>query len=200
MAMEGMQRRPLSEGLGRYLSTRRGATTAAVAAAGLAAIVLLVFLHQYKSNVKSGNQTEAVLVANQLIPKGTVGDAVVSSGLFRPDGDLSDNVRAAAVTDAVALRGKVATRDIYPGQQIVASDFARGGDDVRGRIQGNQRAIAVPLDGSHGILGEVKDGDHVDVLAGFNASNGSSGRDAARAQTLLQNVAGPARHRRTTPG
>jgi Flp pilus assembly protein CpaB len=188
MAMESVQKRPLSEGLGRYLGTRRGAVTAAAVAAALAAVVLLVFLNQYKSNVKSGNQTESVLVANQLIPKGTNGDAVASSGLFRPTAISSDNVRTAAVTDAAALSGRVATRDIYPGQQITASDFAKGGNELRGRIQGNQRAIAIPLDPSHGILGELKDGDHVDVLAGFNATNGSSGTSQPVLKTLLQNV------------
>src|SRR5262245_47645748 len=152
MAIENTQKRPLSDGLGRYLGTRRGAITAAVVAAALAAIVLLVFLNRYKDNVKSGTATESVLVANQLIPKGTVGDAVASAGLFRPTAISSDNVHAGAVNDAAALSGQVATRDIYPGQQIVASDFAKGGDDVRGRIQGIQRAISIPLDGSHGIL------------------------------------------------
>src|SRR3954470_4127364 len=102
-----VQKRSLSEGVGRYLGTRRGAITAAVVAAALAAIVLLVFLNQYKSNVKSGNQTESILVANQLIPKGTAGDAVASSGLFRPTAISSDNVRAAAVTDSTAISGKV---------------------------------------------------------------------------------------------
>jgi pilus assembly protein CpaB len=182
------QKRPLSEGLGRYLGTRRGATTAAVIAAALAAIVLLVFLHQYKSNVKSGTQTQSVLVANQLIPKGTAGDAVVSSGLFRPTAISSDNVHAAAVSDASTLSGKVATRDIYPGQQILAEDFKTGGDDVRGRIQGAQRAVAIPLDGSHGLLGEIKEGDHVDVLAGFNSSNSSTGATQPVTRTLMQNV------------
>src|SRR3954469_15510646 len=103
--MESVQKRPFSEGLGRYLGTRRGATSAAVVAAALAAVVLLVFLHQYKSNVKSGNQTESVLVADQLIPKGTVGDAVASGGLFRPTSISSDNVRTAAIADAAALKG-----------------------------------------------------------------------------------------------
>jgi Flp pilus assembly protein CpaB len=154
----------------------------------LAAIVLLVFLHQYKSNVKSGNQTESVLVANQLIPKGTVGDAVASSGLFRPTAISSDNVQSSAVTDAAALSGKVAARDIYPGQQIVASDFVTGGDDLRGRIQGSERAISIPLDGSHGILGELKQGDHVDVMAGFNATNGGSGTSQPVLKTLIENV------------
>src|SRR3954467_2169493 len=123
MAMDSAQKRPLSEGLGRYLGTRRGAVTAAAVAAALAALVLLVFLNQYKSNVKSGNQTESVLVANQLIPKGTAGDAVASTGLFKPTAISSDNVQASAVTDAQALSGRIATRDIYPGQQITASDF-----------------------------------------------------------------------------
>lgn len=182
-----VQKRPLSEGVGRYLSTRRGATTAAVVAAALAAIVLLVFLNQYKSNVKSGNQTESVLVANQLIPKGTAGDAVASTGLFKPTAISSDNVQSSAITDSHALAGKVATRDIYPGQQITASDFATGGDELRGRIQGTQRAIAIPLDPAHGILGEIKDGDHVDVLAGFNAASGSGAAQPV-VRTLMQDV------------
>jgi pilus assembly protein CpaB len=149
--------------------------------------VLLVFVHQYKSNVKNGTETESVLVANQLIPKGTVGDAVASSGLFRPTAISSSNVHASAVTDAAALSGKVATRDIYPGQQILAADFTTGGSDLRGRIQGDQRAISIPLDSSHGILGVVKDGDHVDVLAAF-AGSGAAGTSQPVVRTLFQNV------------
>ena len=94
----------------------------------------------------------------------------MSGGLFTPATVQQGNLEAGALTSAAALDGKVATRDIYPGQQITAADFAAGADPLRGQLKGNQRAIAVPLDSAHGIVGEVRTGDHVDVLAGFNST------------------------------
>jgi pilus assembly protein CpaB len=186
--MEAVQKRSPGEGMTRYLGTRRGAITAAVAAAVLAGVVLLVFVHQYKSSVKNGTETESVLVANQLIPKGTAGSAVVSSGLFRPTAISSDKVAANAITDASAIAGKSATRDIYPGQQITLADFRTNSDDLRSALQGSQRAISVPLDPSHGILGIIHDGDRVDVLASVNAANSAPGVSGTVVRTLLQNV------------
>lgn len=176
------------ESLKRFTGTRKGAMTVALVAAALAGIVLLAFASRYKNSVQGSNTDRTALVADRLIPKGTSGDLVVSGGLFRQsqvrDGDLA----AGAVTDGAALAGRVATRDIYPGQQITAADFAAGADPVRGQLKGNQRAISIPLDSSHGMIGEVRTGDHVDVLAGFNTTNSATGVGRAQLRTLMDDV------------
>ena len=187
--MEATHTRRLHGGLGRFAATRRGAITIAAVAAALAGIVLLAFISQYKHHVQGGTAERSALVANRLIPKGTAGAVVVGGGLFKPATVQADNLESGALSSAAALDGKVATRDIYPGQQITAADFASDADPLRGKLRGDQRAIAVPLDSAHGMIGEVRAGDAVDVLAGFN----SRGRDRAAAaspqlRTLIQDV------------
>src|SRR5205085_1941786 len=101
-----------------------GAITIAIVAAALAAIVLIAFAARYKDSVQGGNAQRTALVADRLIPKGTAGALVVSGELFRQSQVRDSDLAAGAVADGSALAGKVATRDIYPGQQITAADFA----------------------------------------------------------------------------
>jgi Flp pilus assembly protein CpaB len=44
------------------------------------------------------------------------------------------------------------------------------------------------LDSSHGLIGEVRSGDHVDVLAGFNATNANTGAGRPQLRTLMADV------------
>jgi Flp pilus assembly protein CpaB len=175
------------EAFRRFAGTRKGAITVAAVAAALAGIVLLVFASQYKDSVQGGNAERNALVADRLIPKGTSGDLVVSGGLFRQTQVRDSDLETGAVADGSALAGRVATRDIYPGQQITSADFVAGADPIRGQLKGTQRAIAIPLDASHGMIGQVRTGDHVDVLGGFNATN-AAGAGRPEVRTLMANV------------
>ena len=56
---------------GRLFKTRGGAVLIGGVAAVLAAILLVVYLHSYRSSVNSGSRPMTVLVAKSLIPKGT---------------------------------------------------------------------------------------------------------------------------------
>jgi Flp pilus assembly protein CpaB len=186
--MQATHKRSLFDGLRRLAGTRGGAITIAAIAAALAGIVLLAFTSQYKHRVQGGTVEHTVLVADRLIPKGTSGAVVVSDGLFKPTGVQGENVVSGALTSSAALSGKVATRDIYPGQQITAADFASKADPLRGELRGVQRAIDVPIDDAHGLVGEVRAGDSVDVLAGFNTARSTNGRGRPQLRTLLQDV------------
>ncbi|MGZ4270301.1 MAG: Flp pilus assembly protein CpaB [Solirubrobacteraceae bacterium] len=186
--MEQTQKRSRAQALRRFAGTRRGATVIAAAAAALAGLLLLAFVGSYKSSVQGGTATRSVLVASRLIPKGTSGSVVVSDRMFELSTVQKDQLEAGAVTSAAAVGSKVATRDIYPGQQITAADFGDGADPIRGELTGLQRAITVPLDESHGMVGVLHAGDHVDVLAGFNLANAVSGRGRPALRTLVQDV------------
>jgi Flp pilus assembly protein CpaB len=86
------------------------------------------------------------------------------------------------VTDAGALQGEVALSDIYPGQQLTSAEFgttatssALSGSSYLLGTRGNTgtwRAIAIPLDTSHGLSPQTKTGDHVDVYVQMNDSMG----------------------------
>ena len=45
----------------------------------------------------------------------------------------------------------------------------------RWRASGDQRAISVPVDTAHGLIGQIEAGDHVDVYSGFNIDAGGAG-------------------------
>jgi Flp pilus assembly protein CpaB len=177
-----------SAGFRRFLGTRRGAIIIAVATAALAGVLLLAYLDNYKENVNGGVTPTPVLVADRLIPKGTSGDAVIAGSLFRTATVTEEQLAGGAITDAAAFDGKVATRDIYPGQQITAGAFARDADPLRGQLEQAQRAISVPLDTAHGLVGDIRTGDHVDVLAGVNTVDGSSGRGQPALKLILRDV------------
>jgi Flp pilus assembly protein CpaB len=153
----------------RLLSTRAGTLAVAGFAAVLAAMIFLVYLNRYRNSLNDSSTQTSVLVANGFIAKGTAGDAVGTGGLYqvmsRAKGQLVDG----ALSDPAGLRGLVATRDIYEGQQLSSSDFSSvGSASVGAQLIGEQRAMSIPLDSSHGMIGKIEAGDHVDVYAGFN--------------------------------
>ncbi|MCW3016567.1 MAG: hypothetical protein JWO02_3659 [Solirubrobacterales bacterium] len=162
---------PRGGGLRRFLGTRRGSFVVALLAAALAAVALVAYLNNYKKDVRGGTLPAQVLVADRLIPKGTSGDAVATDRLFRPTTISQDDAKPLALADASALSGKVATRDIFPGQQITSADFQVGGDRLRGTLAATQRALAIPVDEAHGLVGDVRGGDKVDLFASFTGGS-----------------------------
>jgi Flp pilus assembly protein CpaB len=155
-----------------------------------AAAILGVGLASYRHSVTTPLPPETVLVASTLIQRGTSGDVVSSAGMFRAERISPKQVSAGAIADTSLIRGKVATADITPGQQLTVSDFATG-DGIVSKLAPDQRAISIPLDSSHGLSGVVHAGDRVDVYAGLDASldKSSSGASAGAAlKLLLRNV------------
>ncbi|HYY89919.1 MAG TPA: Flp pilus assembly protein CpaB [Chloroflexota bacterium] len=159
---------PTNFGSRKILSTRRGTIGVAAVAALAALAVMLVFMNNYRHSVP-GATTVKALVAGRLIEKGTPGDVVAGSNLFDVQSVREDQLVDGAFTDPGALRGQVATTDIYKGQQLSSDDFADGADPITSRLEGTDRAISVPVDAAHGNIGNIHDGSRVDVLGGLNA-------------------------------
>src|SRR5687767_8929335 len=157
--MEATRKRtsPL-DGVRRFAGTRRGAITIAAVSAGLAGMLLLAFVSQYKKDVQAGTLEQPALVADRLIPKGTAGSVVASDQLFRPTSVQQEGLKSGALASAAMLEGKVATRDIYPGEQLTASDFGASADPLRSPLRGQQRAMEVPIDSAHGMVGALRTG------------------------------------------
>lgn len=158
-------------GLGskKLLSTRRGTVALAALSAMAALGVLLVFMSNYRDSVVGGTAEIRVLVADRLVDKGTSGDVIAEAKLFSPISITEDEAAAGALTDPSELRGLVATEEIYKGQQLTAADFSTGADPITGKLEGTQRAIALPLDEAHGNLEQIKTGSRVDILGGLSA-------------------------------
>lgn len=177
----------LKEG-GGPLSSRNGSIAAAVLAAVLAGAAILVFLQQYKSDVNADAVPRSVLVADKLIEKGASAEVASSRKLITTTDLPHDQVKPGALTDPAVLRGRVAVGDILPGQQITAADFSAPGKGIVTKLAADQRALAIALDGPHGLIGTVVAGDQVDVIAAFGVQGdgGSAGRPVVR--TLMQAV------------
>jgi Flp pilus assembly protein CpaB len=148
----------------KLLATRRGTILVAAICAAIAAGILVFAMQSYRHHVVAENNPETVFVANALIQKGTSGDAIAAQQLFKPSSVAGKQVASGAIADASVLRGKVATADIYPGQQLTASEFTSS-TGLPAQLGPTQRAITIGVDPSHGMVGQIHDGDHVDVWA-----------------------------------
>ncbi len=150
-------------------TTRRGSLLVGTAAAVLAGIILLAYLHQYRNSVNSASAPVSVLVAKNLIQKGTPGDIVGTSSQFQVASVPKGQLQVGALSDPAALSGRVAVTDIYPGQQLTAAYFAFAPPGtLQTKISGADRAIAIQIDAEHGMVGQIGAGDHIDIFVGVN--------------------------------
>jgi Flp pilus assembly protein CpaB len=156
----------------RWLSTRQGTFVIAAVSALIAAGIIAYALAQYRDNLNSGGQRETVLVATRAIEKGTSGDQIGVEQYFKPTSILAKQVSAGAFASSAALHGKIAVVNLYPGEQLTAADFTAAGGELVSKLAASQRALSVPLEGAHGLVGNLHAGDHVDVYASFPERNG----------------------------
>jgi Flp pilus assembly protein CpaB len=137
----------------------------------LAGMALLVFLRQYREDVTSSDRAR-VVVAASLIPKGTTGDVLLEKKLYRVARVRADDLRDGAVTDPNDLKGLAATADVFPGHQLKATDF-EDADGVGTRLADYNRAMTVPVDKAHGMVGKIDPGDRVDVITTSDSGTGA---------------------------
>lgn len=169
----------------KLLGTRKGSVLIGLACAAVAAVVLLVAMASYRHSVASGNSA-TVLVATQRIPKNTSGDVIAGETLFKATQIASKQATAGAVADAALIRGKVAVRDIFPGEQLTAADFS-GNGGLPAQLAPTHRAMTVSLDSQHGMVGLLHNGDHVDVYGGIDDQS-QLGRSTPVLRLLMRDV------------
>src|SRR5205085_10414401 len=174
------QKKPLK----RVVATREGMAGVAVAVGLVAGAVLLAFMSNYKHSVDSSGKPATVLVAKQPIQKGSSGDVILTKGLFETT--TARAPKGGATSDPSDPRGKQASTDIYPGEQLTASEFQKASGSLVNEITNRERAISIPLDSAHGMIGDVKAGDHVDVLAGFNVQPDGAARPRPVLKAIMQ--------------
>lgn len=168
-------------------STRRGSVFVGAAAAVLAGIVLFAYLHSYRNSLKSSAAPATVLVAKNLIQKGTPGDIIGTSDQFQVASVPKAQLQIGALTDPATLTGRIAVRDIYPGQQFTEASFALASpNSLQTKLAGTDRAISISMDSEHGLIGQIGTGDRVDIFVGLN-SQGARGSQPV-IKLLLSNV------------
>jgi Flp pilus assembly protein CpaB len=153
------------------MSSRGWAIALGIGAVVLAAILLVVYLDRYRARVSGENAPTPVLVAKQLIPIGTPGSIVATNGMYAPTTLPKKEVEVGAVSDPSYLAGRAAAVEIFPGQQITATDFAASDTtSVDSQITGTQRAFAMSIDQVHGALSQIQVGDSVDVYTSIGGT------------------------------
>jgi Flp pilus assembly protein CpaB len=170
----------------------RGWTLAlGIAAAALAAILLIAYLLQYRSSVNDSTAPTPVLVAKNLIPKGTSGTVIAEKQLFQAATLSKDDLKVGAISDPAYLNGRVAVADIFPGQQITTADLSAGlTDAIPTQLTGLQRAVAISIGGTQGLTGYVASGDRVDVYYEA-AGNGGNLLGLLAPNVLVMRAAAP---------
>jgi Flp pilus assembly protein CpaB len=150
------------------IATRRGAVLLSALAALLAGILIVAYVHRYRSDANSEGAPVTVLIAKRTIAKGTTGALIASTSLYQATSIRQSQLLNGAFSDASNLRNRVATHDIYQGSQLTAADFAPAAADVSASLTKFQRIITVPFDAVHGTLANLQAGDHVDIYAIFS--------------------------------
>lgn len=151
------------------MSSRGWAIALGVGAIVLAAILLIVYLDRYRARVSSENAPTPVLVAKQLIPKGTPGTLAASAGMYVPTTIPQKDVTVGAITDPSYLVGRAAATDILPGGQITAADFsANDTGTVVSQLRGTERALSISIDNVRGSLSQLQAGQSVDIYTGVS--------------------------------
>jgi pilus assembly protein CpaB len=147
----------------------------AVALGLVAALLTSLYVTNYERNVRSGEENVSVYVAARDIPSGTSGADAARRGMLEQTEVVRRSVVPGAISKPAQLDGLVATQTVYAGEQVTTRRFASPAErGVRAQLTGVQRAVSVPGNSQQLLVGTLKDGDRVDVVASFTHPEGSN--------------------------
>ncbi|HEY1366544.1 MAG TPA: Flp pilus assembly protein CpaB [Gaiellaceae bacterium] len=144
-------------------------TLVAVGLAVVGALLVFLYVANYRKDVQNGANLVNVYVAARDIPEGTDGASAVGNGYFEKESVFRRNVVDGAISSPNQIADLAAAQDILAGEQITVRQFhSVQQQGVLASISGNQRAMAIPGDANQLLVGVVNDGDRVDVLANIH--------------------------------
>jgi Flp pilus assembly protein CpaB len=139
----------------------------AVVLAVLAAVGVIVYTNQVKTDAVAQDSTE-VLVPDQDITTGTQLNPLIDSGVFNPVLVPNDALVDGAVTSVDQLRDQTTSAPVYANEQIPLSRLATGQSNNLGISKGNV-GLGLEVEGPQAVNGFVQVGDHVAIFATFKA-------------------------------
>jgi Flp pilus assembly protein CpaB len=147
----------------------------ALGLAVVAAILVSVYVTQYKHHVQNGQSTSQVYVASRDIPTGTAGTDLVDGKYIRKESVENRNLVPGWISKTSQIEDSYVTAPIYQGEQLTLRQFGQAGaQGARGQITGGQRAIEIEADPPQVMSGTLESGDHVDIVANWALPEGSS--------------------------
>jgi len=144
--------------------------------AGGLAIVAIVAVLIYTSNVqtaaKEGQARVKVFVARVDVPAGTPAKDILARGDLIQKEVVQDDQLPGVLISTAGIDGTVLKQDLYTGQQVSSAVFVQPSEAATTiAIRGVMRAVSVDVKASNGLVGTLKDGDHVDVYARIGTGN-----------------------------
>jgi Flp pilus assembly protein CpaB len=182
------QQSQLSPRVRKLLSTRRGIITVAAGAAVLGGAILILFLSAYRDSLTGTDGTEKVLVANALIEVGSPADAIAGEEMYEITSVEKDEIDSGAVRDPDAIKGMVTEKPVYPDEQLTMAHFRPENGSLGDKIRGRERAISLPFTAYGGLAGDLRAGDHVDVIGLFQLDPEDGGSNRPAAKILMQDA------------
>ena len=162
----------------------------ALALAGAAALLVGLYVADYKKTVQHSQQHVTAYVAAKDIPAGTSGADAISKGYIKQQQVLRDSVVPGAISDPSQLKSLVAAQEVFPGEQISISRFSNVAQHgIRGFLRGTMRAVRISGDAQQTLAGTLQTGDHVDLVANIKlGQTGGSGGDNYVDRIVLRNL------------
>ena len=141
------------------------AALAALLLLAVGSVVLLAYVRGADARALAGVRTVTVLVADQPIPEGTAADQL--EDLVRTDTVPAKAAVDGRVTDLDSLAGQVATVDLQPGEQLLASRFGSP-DDLQApgtvAVPDGLQEVSILLEPQRAVGGRLAAGDTVGVF------------------------------------
>ena len=154
--------------------------TIAVALALVAALLTSFYVTNYQRNVRKDETNVAIWVAKRDIPAGTTGADIERKGMLGKSEIVRRSVVPGAISNPDQVAELVTSQPIYAGEQISTRRFSTPSQrGIKAQLTGVQRAIEIPGDQHQLLVGTLKAGDKVDVVATFGVG-GSNGPNVSR--------------------
>lgn len=153
----------------------------------LAAVLVTVYVANYRKHVQHGAQNVAVLVAATDIPAGTSGTAIVAGHMLKQLTVPRSALTPGAISSPDQIVRLVSTDQIMSGEQVSTRRFGNAAElGVRAKLKGTTRAIQIAANPNQVLAGTLRVGDRVDLVA--NLKNESEGSTSHYDRIVIRNL------------
>jgi len=154
----------------------------------LAAVLTLVYVTNYRKHVQHGQQNVGVLVAATDIPAGTSGAQIVAGHMLKQVTVTRTALVPGAISSPEQIAHLVSTDEVMAGEQVSTRRFGNSTElGVRAQLKGTMRAVQVSANPNQILVGTLRAGDHVDLVANLKGSS-NNGEPIHYDRIVLRNL------------
>jgi pilus assembly protein CpaB len=148
------------------------AAAVAILVAVVSGILLISYVTSADQRAMAGMRTEQVLVATAPVPQGTRADELGELVALRSL--PAKAVVPGALTSVTALRNKITTTELQPGEQLLASRFADPSalqDSLAVQVPKGFSEVSIQLDPQRAVGNNLSPGDRVGVYISLGTAS-----------------------------